>query len=150
MKVNLLYISKVNQKLSSIESDLLKRISGPIEIQLHNLKSKIKHDCIDKQLDFEANLIEKKLKNKSCYFCFDHTRKKVQTSDFLNLILKYNQNLSLVIGSNEGISNGMKEKAIEVISFSDMVFSNGIFRLMVLEQLYRANCIMTNHPFHKN
>ena len=150
MKVNLLYISKVNQKLSSIESDLLKRISGPIEIQLHNLKSKRKHDCIDKQLDFEANLIEKKLKNKSCYFCFDHTGKKVQTSDFLNLILKYNQNLSLVIGSNDGISNGMKEKAIEVISFSDMVFSHGIFRLMVLEQLYRANCIMTNHPFHKN
>lgn len=150
MKVNLLYISKENQKLSSIENDLLKRISGPIELQLQHLKSKRKHDCIDKQLDFEANLIVKKLKNKSCYFCFDHSGKKVQTSDLLNLILKHNQNLSLVIGSNEGISDEIKDKAIEVISFSDMVFSHGIFRLMVLEQLYRANCIMTNHPFHKN
>ena len=150
MKVNLLYISKENQKLSSIENDRLKRISGPIELQLQHLKSKRKHDCIDKQLDFEANLIVKKLKNKSCYFCFDHSGKKVQTSDLLNLILKHNQNLSLVIGSNEGISDEIKDKAIEVISFSDMVFSHGIFRLMVLEQLYRANCIMTNHPFHKN
>ena len=32
---------------------------------------------------------------------------------------------------------------------SDMEFSHEVFRIMVLEQLYRASCVINNHPYQQ-
>ena len=42
------------------------------------------------------------------------------------------------------------ENASKTISFSDMEFSHEVFRVMLLEQVYRANCIFNNHPYHQS
>ncbi|MFZ9704246.1 MAG: 23S rRNA (pseudouridine(1915)-N(3))-methyltransferase RlmH [Bacilli bacterium] len=43
----------------------------------------------------------------------------------------------------------LKTKAKEKWSFSPLTFPHQLFRLMVLEQLYRAMTILHHHPYHK-
>ena len=56
--------------------------------------------------------------------------------------------LIFLIGGAYGISDSVYKRANEKISFSKMTFSHQMIRLFFLEQLYRANTILKNQPYH--
>ena len=58
-------------------------------------------------------------------------------------------NLTILIGGSHGIDLTLKAKAKEKWSFSPLTFPHQLFRLIVLEQLYRAMTILHHHPYHK-
>ena len=56
---------------------------------------------------------------------------------------------SFVIGGSLGLSAEVLSHADYSLSFGKMTFSHQLFRVMLLEQLYRAFKIMNNEPYHK-
>ena len=57
--------------------------------------------------------------------------------------------ITFVIGGSYGLSDKVKQKANELISFSDMTFPHTMFRLILTEQLYRVFAIINNSSYHK-
>lgn len=57
--------------------------------------------------------------------------------------------ITFVIGSSYGLSPKIKDSADIKISFSDMTFPHRLFRVMLLEQIYRAFMIESNSKYHK-
>ena len=57
--------------------------------------------------------------------------------------------ITFVVGGSYGLSEEVKNKAAGLISFSDMTFPHTLFRLMFVEQIYRAFCINAGTPYHK-
>lgn len=53
------------------------------------------------------------------------------------------------IGGSCGLPVGLKKQCNEIISFSDMTFAHQLFRIMLLEQVYRAFKINANETYHK-
>jgi 23S rRNA (pseudouridine1915-N3)-methyltransferase len=53
-----------------------------------------------------------------------------------------------VIGGPYGFSEEVYRKAQGKVSFSKMTFSHQMFRLLVVEQIYRAFTILRNEPYH--
>lgn len=53
------------------------------------------------------------------------------------------------IGGPDGVSDEMKERASEWMSFSKMTFPHELALVMLLEQLYRAHTILKGEPYHK-
>ena len=104
----------------------------------------------DELLKYEGELISKELKDNCIFYCFDKKGSKFSSEEFSELIFSQNQIINFIIGGAYGICEKIKMKASKIISFSDMEFSHEIFRLMILEQIYRAKCIYTNHPYHQN
>lgn len=55
----------------------------------------------------------------------------------------------LVIGGSNGLSDEVIARADEKISFSNLTFPHGLMRVVLLEQLYRAERIRTGERYHK-
>lgn len=56
--------------------------------------------------------------------------------------------LVFVIGGAFGATNTVRERAQFVWSFSKLVFPHQLMRVMLLEQLYRTQMVLQNHPYH--
>lgn len=59
------------------------------------------------------------------------------------------QNISLLIGSPEGMPSVCLEKAQQRWSLSRMTLPHPLVRLFIAEAVYRSWCIIQNHPYHK-
>ena len=150
MKVSLFYIKHNKTKnANEFEEHYLRKIKKNIELQITGIINKKKFSSKNEQMKYEGNLLRQKIRKEN-YICFDKHGEKVTSDMFANIIYKSKENINLFVGGAFGLSNDVKENASKIISFSDMEFSHEVFRVMLLEQVYRANCIFNNHPYHQN
>lgn len=57
--------------------------------------------------------------------------------------------MAFVIGGSLGLHKSVLERAEERISFSRLTFPHQLMRVILLEQIYRANRILNHEPYHK-
>ena len=67
----------------------------------------------------------------------------------LNTWIDNQQQISILIGGADGLSSSIKKTADEIWSLSDMTLPHGFVRIIIIEQLYRAWSIISNHPYHR-
>lgn len=61
----------------------------------------------------------------------------------------HTSHICFTIGGSLGLSDAVKRQAHFTLSFGKLTYSHQIFRIMLLEQLYRAFRIMRGEPYHK-
>ena len=54
-----------------------------------------------------------------------------------------------IIGGPDGLTEYVTDKANVVISLSKMTFPHHLLKVILTEQIYRAMCIISNHPYHR-
>lgn len=57
--------------------------------------------------------------------------------------------VELVVGGPDGLDESVRERADETWSLSPLTFPHPLVRVLVLEQLYRADSLASNHPYHR-
>ena len=62
---------------------------------------------------------------------------------------RLSMNLVFVIGGSYGLSNEVLERSNYSLSFSDLTFTHQLFRVILLEQIYRFFKIINNESYHK-
>ena len=73
----------------------------------------------------------------------------IELSKKLNNLLIENSNITFIIGGSYGLSDEIKNKASMHLSFSPMTFPHQLFRVMLLEQIYRCYKIINYVSYHK-
>jgi 23S rRNA (pseudouridine1915-N3)-methyltransferase len=63
--------------------------------------------------------------------------------------LESGQNVAILVGGPEGLSDSARDIARESWSLSRLTFPHPLVRVIVAEQLYRAWTILNNHPYHR-
>jgi 23S rRNA (pseudouridine1915-N3)-methyltransferase len=59
------------------------------------------------------------------------------------------QDIALIIGGPDGLSNELLSMADEKWSLSALTFPHPLVRVILAEQIYRAFTITENHPYHR-
>ncbi len=63
--------------------------------------------------------------------------------------LQGGQDLALMIGGPDGLSQDVRDAAAERWSLSPLTLPHPLVRIVVAEQLYRAWSLTRNHPYHR-
>ena len=125
-----------------------------VEIEDEPLPEKnLNQTFIDKALEKESGKIISAIPKQSYVIAMCIEGKQLASEDFAKL---FNQkavegysNICLIIGSSHGLSEKVKARRDLRMSFSKMTFPHQLFRLMALEQIYRAFSINAGTKYHK-
>ena len=74
---------------------------------------------------------------------------RVTSEEFSVLVKQYESGLSFAIGGSYGLSSALKLRAARIISFSTLTMPHQLFRIVLLEQIYRAFMIGAGRTYHK-
>ena len=73
----------------------------------------------------------------------------VELSEFFREREMYGSRVVFVIGGSLGLSDDVIRRANKKLSMSKMTFPHQLFRVMLLEQIYRAQKILARERYHK-
>ena len=72
-----------------------------------------------------------------------------ELSKFIDKTLITNSNITFIIGGSDGLDDDIKKLSNYRLSFSRLTFPHQLFRVILLEQIYRAFKIINNESYHK-
>ncbi len=155
--ITLVTVGQVKDKnLQSLASMYLKRLQPYhqlkiIEVKDYNTSNKnsLKQDTLTR----EAQNILKVVKNQDFVILLSLEGQEFDSiafSEKLESIFTYNSsNIVFIIGGSMGVSTEITKRANLLWKFSDLTFPHQLFRVMLLEQIYRSFKIKANEPYHK-
>jgi 23S rRNA (pseudouridine1915-N3)-methyltransferase len=155
MHALLVLVGKTNDsRIISLIEDYTKRINRyhRLDIQVvPELKNKGKmSEKIQKQK--EGALILEKLKAGDWVILLDEKGKTFDSIGFSQYINTRrsgsHKRMVFIVGGPYGFSEEMYARGQEKITLSSMTFSHQMIRVFFLEQLYRANTLLNNEPYH--
>lgn len=157
--ITLICMGKLKEKFYlSAEGEYEKRLKGYcnfhlIELPEVRLPENPSAAEIAAGLEKEADSIAEKLP-KGCWFCVFTPEGKLLSSEALaekiqDVKLSGKSSACFLIGSSFGIAPRIKEMAELKLSMSPMTFPHHLARIMVMEQLYRAEAIQKGSKYHK-
>ena len=149
--IKIICVGKIKEKYfcDAIE-EYKKRISKYTKIDIIELPDYNYDD--KKTIKEESNEIMKNI-NKNDYNILMDIKGNMQDSiSFAKKIsdtLIYNSNITFIIGGSLGVSDELREICDYKLSFSLLTFPHQLFRVILLEQIYRSFKINNNEEYHK-
>ena len=159
MQYTVICVGKIKERyFSDAIKEYEKRLSryGKLEIKevadektpdgaSENLQNQIKEK--------EADRILKQIKDGMYVVALDIQGKEYDSISFASrlnhLMVSGESHIAFIIGGSLGLHSSVLKKSHARISFSKMTFPHQLMRVILLEQIYRANRILKNEPYHK-
>lgn len=132
--------------------------------KLKNPALKALYDEYKKRLDWKVTLFEfeeksglnqlfQRVSNESYVIILDEKGDNLTSDDFAHLLeaiqVHHQGKVSFIIGGSEGFPQDIKAKANKIISFGKLTWPHLLARVLLIEQLYRAQQILKGHPYHR-
>lgn len=144
--IKIICLGKIKEQyLTDMISDYEKRISKYHKLNIIELKD-------TNNLEEEKDNINKYISNQDYVIALDINGKQydsVELSKIIDTTFNHNSTITFIIGSSEGLHQSIKDNANMLLSFSKMTFPHGMFRAILLEQIYRSFKILNNEKYHK-
>lgn len=125
-------------------NDYFKRINKYHKLEIIELP--------DSNIENETNEILKHLDNK--YYlvamCIEgNDLSSIELAEKIDKTFISNPCIAFIIGGSNGLSETIKNKCHYQLSFSKLTYPHGLFRLILLEQIYRSFKILNHETYHK-
>ncbi len=151
--IKIICVGKIKEKFyTEAVNEYMKRLSKYSKINIIEVIDD-NSDNINKALNNEKEQINKHIKSTEYIIVLDIDGVMLDSIEFANkinnLFIDSNSDITFIIGGSQGIHNDIKEKANLRLSFSKMTFPHQLFRVVLLEQIYRTFKIINNETYHK-
>lgn len=136
---------KENYLINAV-NDYFERVNKYHKLSIIELKNS------DNIIDEEKELLKTIQNDKSYKILLDIKGEEVSSIEFSTLIndkLTHFSSITFIIGSSNGVSENIKNFVNQRISFGKITMPHGLFRAVLLEQIYRSFKILNNESYHK-
>ncbi len=144
--IKIICLGKIKESyLTSLIEDYKKRIAKYHKIDVIELKD-------ENNLDIEKDNILKNIKKEEFVIALTIEGKMFSSEQFAKKIEEtfiHYSTITFVIGSSYGLHEEIKKRANLCLSFSYFTFPHGLFRGILLEQIYRSFKIINKETYHK-
>ena len=126
-------------------------IQEGINLYLKRLPGLTITELRDDNMSKESQAIHRTLDNHELPIVLSEEGDQLTSCSFSKHLQKLSSHrLAFIIGSADGLSSEIKNIAHWRISLSPLTFPHEIARLLLLEQLFRANSIVQGSPYHRS
>jgi 23S rRNA (pseudouridine1915-N3)-methyltransferase len=148
-------IGKLKEKyLLEAQAEYVKRLSAfcrvsVIEKKEAPLPKNASGALIEKAVEEESASISDSAKG--ALIALSPDGEKMDSEEFAAVIKSGLQSgdITFAVGGSHGLGGSLRQRASRVVSFSDMTFPHQLFRIVLLEQIYRAFMITEGRTYHK-
>ncbi|MEE1160657.1 MAG: 23S rRNA (pseudouridine(1915)-N(3))-methyltransferase RlmH [Acutalibacteraceae bacterium] len=158
IKITVIALASLKEKyLKDAAAEYIKRLGAYcdlkiIELDPVRLPEKPSDAEINSALEREAELILKKIPAGDYVVPLCIEGKQLSSEEFSGVLeqeMNIGRGVTFIIGSSCGLADMVKRRADLRLSFSKMTFPHQLFRVMLLEQIYRAFKICSGGAYHK-
>lgn len=152
MKVRLICmgILKKSPELSLVE-EYLKRSRWTIDIKEIPTRSDLEGDTLKQ---FEAEQIFSYIPDNVPLIALDERGETPSSRQFAGFFQEFQNrgesHVAICIGGADGLHQIVRDRAKKIISFGRLTWPHMFVRVMIAEQLYRAQQILAGHPYHRD
>lgn len=147
-------ISCIGKQKKGPESALLavyqKRMQTPMVISEYETKPNLP---LVQRKRFEAERLLSLFSDHDYVVALDEGGKQLSSTQFAQLIDHVQTNahktMGFVIGGADGLDDALKKRANFTLSLGAMTWPHMLVRPLIVEQIYRGLCILSNHPYHR-
>ncbi|MEE3003718.1 MAG: 23S rRNA (pseudouridine(1915)-N(3))-methyltransferase RlmH [Pseudomonadota bacterium] len=100
----------------------------------------------------ETAIIQEKIKTNNFIIALDENSKSLNSLEFSSFLidkLDNHKNITFIIGPSDGLSNEILNNVDYRLSLSCLTYTHDLAKLVLLEQIFRAQCIAAGHPYHR-
>ena len=150
--IKIITVGQLKEKyLKEAVEEYTKRIKKYSNIEVIELKDEgLVEEA--KAIKLEGEKIKKYISDRDYIVTLEIEGKQVSSTEFadkINNMLIENSNIVFIIGGSYGLSDEIKQISKFKLSFSKMTFPHQLFRVILLEQIYRGFKILNNESYHK-
>ncbi len=159
MNITIITVGKLKEKyLKEAIEEYSKRLGRYCKLEIIELADeKTPDNASEKEEEAikekEGQGILSKIKDNMFVIAMDLKGKQLTSEEFAsyieNLGVMGDSNIAFIVGGSLGISKSVLARANYKLCFSKMTFPHQLFRVMLLEQIYRGFRIMKGEPYHK-
>lgn len=150
--IKIICVGKIKEKFFRDAIDeYKKRLSKFTKLEIIEVNDE-DNDNIDIILKKEKENIIKYIDLKSYIITLEIDGKQLSSKEFakkIDQIFIKNSNITFIIGGSYGLHDEIKEISNYPLSFSMLTFPHQLFRVILLEQIYRSFKIINNESYHK-
>lgn len=146
IRIDVFAIGKLKEKFwKDACAEYLKRLEGYAKVEVRELA--------DSTPQKEAEALMAALPKSGPIVLLDikgrETSSEMLASKLEAFALEGDSRISFIIGGSDGVTNEIKARASERISFGPITLPHNLARVVLLEQIYRAFKIIRKEPYHK-
>lgn len=150
LKINILCVGSIKEKFfnEAIE-EYLKRLKRFASVTITEVSEQSLLEG-NKKVETESELLLSKLNGYS--ILLDRASQELSSEELaknIETLSSSTSTMTFVIGGSNGVSEKLKSRVEKTISFGKITFPHQLFRVVLLEQIYRAFTIINKLPYHK-
>ena len=149
--IKIICVGKIKEKYyTDAVNEYIKRLSKYTKINLIEVKDE--DFDINKTLTKEKDSILKYIDDKDYVITMEiegNELDSISLAKHIDNIQNNYSNITFIIGGSYGLHNDIKNRSNYKLSFSKLTFPHQLFRVILLEQIYRSFKINNNETYHK-
>ena len=135
--------------------DYAERLSGGLKLSLVEIAPGARGSghSVEQAMSTEAQRIGAALRKDEYVVALDEQGISMKTREFSSWLaarMQGGRDVAFLIGGPDGLSAAIQTRCDFKWSLSALTFPHALVRVVLAEQLYRAQSVLNNHPYHRD